>query len=105
MQKELYYVIWNSGTHISLQKQLTDPQQIHYAVEVDDYEKKKLQEKIAEVSDGDVIPEHVFVSPFDETKGDIDKMELGEDEDNLFHMIYNVGTERTKERLLSLYNQ
>lgn len=105
MEKKLYYVIWNSGTHISLQKQLTDPQQIHYAVKVDDYERRKLEEKIAEVADGDIIPEHVFVSPFDETKGDIDKMELGKDEDNLFHMIYNFGTDRTKERLYTMYNQ
>ena len=105
MARETYFVIWNSGTNISLQKQLTDPQQIHYAVEVDDGEKKRLQEKISEVAEGDVIPEHVFVSPFDETKDDIDKMDLGEDEDNLFHLIYNLGTDRTRERLESLYHQ
>ncbi|WP_147802947.1 hypothetical protein [Alkalicoccus halolimnae] len=105
MEKETYYVIWRSGTFVELSPILPDTQMIHYEVELDKKGKKNLEEKLATVQEGDVMPEHVFVSPFDETKDERDKMELGSDEDSLFHLIYKYGSSDTKRRLKELYNQ
>ncbi|CAM3795300.1 hypothetical protein [Alkalicoccus chagannorensis] len=104
MAKDIYYVVWRSGTFIELTPVLADDQLIHYEVELNAAEREKLEAKLQEVSDGDVMPEHIFVSPFDETKDDWEKIELGDDEDNLFHMIYNFGTPETRRRLNELYD-
>ncbi|NJP36497.1 hypothetical protein [Alkalicoccus luteus] len=105
MPKEQYFVIWRSGTDVELSPILPDTQLIHYEVLLDRESKAELESKLAEVQDGDVMPEHIFVSPFDETRDEKDKIELGDDEDNLFHKIYKYGSETTKKRLEEMYNQ
>ncbi|ADI00119.1 hypothetical protein [Salisediminibacterium selenitireducens] len=105
MSKETYFVIWKEGTNLTLSKHLADPQMVHYKVALNEYQHKKLSDKIDEISKGDVMPEHIFVSPFDETRGDQDKYSLGEDEDDLFHMIYNFGTEETRAHLKANFDK
>lgn len=105
MEKHLYYVIWRAGTDVELSPILPDTQLIHYEVQLNDEEKEMIEHKLREVQDGDVMPEQIFASPFDETKDEVEKKELGSDEDNLFHMIYKFGTERTRERVQELYDQ
>ncbi|PRO65100.1 hypothetical protein [Alkalicoccus urumqiensis] len=105
MERETYYVIWESGTSLQLSPILPDSQLIHYSVDVNERERLQLEALMNDVDEGDVMPEHVFQSPFDETKDERDKMRLGEKEDDLFHLIYRYGTERTKRRLQELYDE
>ncbi|SDN43630.1 hypothetical protein [Alkalicoccus daliensis] len=104
MEKQSYFVIWRSGTDVELSPMLPDTQLIHYEVVLDKEGKQKIEDKLAEVQEGDVMPEQIFTSPFDETKDEKEKLELGRDEDNLFHMIYTYGTPETKKRLEQMYN-
>jgi hypothetical protein len=103
MTKETHFVIWRSGSYVELSPILPDTQLIHYEVEIDSAEKGNLEDKLAEVRSGDVMPEQVFGSPFDETKDEKEKMELGEDENDLFHLIYRYGSTKTKKQLEELY--
>lgn len=104
LEKQTYYVIWRAGTDVELSPMLPDTQLIHYEVQLDKEGKQRIEEKLAEVQKGDVMPEQIFVSPFDETKDEREKLELGSDEDNLFHMIYIYGSPETKKRLEQMYN-
>ncbi|QKS70854.1 hypothetical protein FLK61_29440 [Paenalkalicoccus suaedae] len=97
--KTLRYVKWTAGTHLELVDTKLDEQAIYYDVEVTRAEEEVLRDLVANVQDGDVMPEHIFVHPFDETRDEKDKEELGDETQRLFAFIYEVGTKETKERI------
>ncbi|MGJ9381693.1 hypothetical protein [Salipaludibacillus sp. CF4.18] len=96
MTKKNYYVTWNSGDSIELLPIKADSRTIQYEVEADRDEYEKLKLLIGKVNEKDVMQEHIFVRPFDETADDADKEKLKSDEKELFDYIQAIGTEKTK---------
>ncbi|MCE7794204.1 hypothetical protein K8O68_17625 [Salipaludibacillus sp. CUR1] len=102
MAKKLFYVAWHGGSYIRLQPVKTDTRTVQYEVEADEQEKQQLEQLIAQVNKNDVIQEHIFVRPFDEYQDDMDKNEFQDEVRELFQLIYELGTEKTRDYLKNL---
>lgn len=96
MEKRKYFVTWNTGSYIEILPIKADSRTIQYEVEADRDEYEELDKKIRKVNNKDVIQEHIFVRPFDETADDADKEKLKNDVNELFRYIEKIGTEKTK---------
>ncbi|PYZ94246.1 hypothetical protein CR194_01525 [Salipaludibacillus keqinensis] len=97
MDKKLFYVTWKTGSELELMPVNVDSRTIQYEVEVDEKEQHKLEHLILAVNKKDVMQEHIFVRPFDETADDMDKEQLKGEVSELFQLIYELGTEKTKK--------
>ncbi|MCR6096789.1 hypothetical protein HXA31_04685 [Salipaludibacillus agaradhaerens] len=99
MSKHLYYVTWHTGSYVELLPVKVDQRTVQYEVEADDEELKHLEKLITTINNKDVMEEHIFVRPFDEDEDEKDKLALKKDVKDLFQVIYNLGTEKTKRYL------
>lgn len=96
MEKKKYYVTWNTGSSIELLPIKADSRTIQYEVEADREEYEILDHLIRKMNQKDVMQEHIFVRPFDETADDADKEKLKTDVKALFEYIQEIGTEKTR---------
>lgn len=95
-KRESYYVTLDMAM-LAITKTKTPDNTIQYQIYATDKEKDQLAALLERVKSEDFEQQQIFQHPFDEAKADQEKRQTQDDLQDVYQMIYDLGTLETKE--------